>query len=69
MAYSQTQLAQLETAIAKGATTMQLNGRKVEYRSLEEMERLRDSMRAELGVSSAKTSRSRVINIAGGKGL
>mgnify|MGYP000577175210 CR=1 FL=1 len=69
MAYTYSQLTDLENAISKGVTTLQLNGRRVEYRSLAEMERLRDSIKAELGVSTPKTSRSRVINIMGGKGL
>ena len=69
MAYSQAQLTALESAIAKGVTTMRLNGRQIDYRSLDEMERLRDSMRAELGVASSKSGRSRMINLGGGKGL
>lgn len=69
MAFTQSQLNNLEQAIAEGVTSVRLNGRQVEYRSLKEMERLRDSMRAEIGVSASVNTRSRVINIAGGKGL
>lgn len=69
MAFTQVQLNNLEEAIAEGVTSVQLNGRQVQYRSLEDMERLRDSIRAELGVSPSFNTRSRVINIAGGKGL
>jgi len=69
MAYTQDQLTTLETAYSQGITSMQHNGRRVEYRSLEEMKRLIDSMRSELGVSTSRSSRSRVINVLGGKGL
>ncbi len=69
MAYTQTQLDKLEEALAQGVTSVRLNGRQVEYRSLEEMQRLRDNIRAELNISQAAGSRSRVINVTGGKGL
>lgn len=69
MAFTQVQLNNLEDAIAEGVTSVQLNGRQIQYLSLKEMERLRDSIRAELGVSPSVNTRSRVINIAGGKGL
>lgn len=69
MAYTSSQLNDLENAISKGVTTMQLNGRRVEYRSLAEVEKLRDNMRAELGVASSRSRRSRMISLSGGKGL
>jgi len=69
MAYTQTQLDALETAIAQGALSVQFSERKVTYHSLAEMERLRNTMRSELGVSSPAGSRSRIINIPTGKGL
>ncbi len=69
MAYTKEQLDTLESAIAKGITSVQMNGRQVQYRSLTEMQRLRDVMRSELGIKPPVKSRSRMINIVGGKGL
>ncbi len=69
MAYTQAQLDALESAIAKGVTSVRYGERMITYRSLEEMNRLRDNMRAELGVSSPSGSRSRFINLPTGKGL
>jgi hypothetical protein len=69
MAYSQLQLDALDAAIAQGATSVRFNGRVIEYRSLTEMIKLRDSMRLELGIVQPAAARSRVINITGGKGL
>lgn len=69
MAFTQIQLDSLEVAISQGALSVQYNDRKITYHSLAEMIRLRDTMRAELGVAAPATSRSRIINIATGKGL
>lgn len=69
MAFSQTQLTALETAIAAGATSVQIGTRRITYHSLAEMIKLRDTMRSELGVESPASSRSRIINIPTGKGL
>lgn len=49
MAYTQPQLDALETAIAEGALKVEYGDKKVEYRSLNEMIRIRDIMRSELG--------------------
>lgn len=57
MAYTASQLAALEEAIASGANTVQYQDRRVTYRTLEEMRSLRDEMAVELGVS-ADASRS-----------
>ena len=69
MAFSQTQLDSLETAIAKGVLTVRLNGRLVTYHSLDEMIRLRNAIRSELGISSPAFSRGRILTLATGKGL
>lgn len=69
MAFSQEQLIALETAIAKGANTVQLGGRLIKYQSLDDMLKLRDTMRAELGLNSNTNSRGRILNLVGGKGL
>lgn len=50
MAYTQTQLDALEAAIAQGALKVKYENKEVEYRSLEEMLKLRDLMRSELGL-------------------
>jgi hypothetical protein len=69
MAFSQDQLNALESAIAQGALSVRFADRTVTYHSLGEMLKLRDTMRAELGVSTPTTARSRIINIPTGKGL
>ncbi|MEY4943046.1 MAG: hypothetical protein RL254_1227 [Planctomycetota bacterium] len=60
MAYTQAQLASIETAIASGTLTVRMADRLVTYQSLAELIRLRDMMRGELGVSPPSASRGRV---------
>lgn len=48
MAYTQTQLDALEAAIAEGALKVEYGDKKVEYRSLNEMIRIRDVIKAAL---------------------
>lgn len=55
-AFTQAQLNALEEAIATGATAITYEGKRVEYRNLDEMMRIRDTMRAALGLNS-QTSR------------
>jgi len=69
MAFTQIQLDALESALAQGVLSVQYNDRRVTYHSLNEMIKLRNTMRAELGVAAPAASRSRIINIATGKGL
>lgn len=69
MAFTNNQLDLLETAIAQGALSVQFNDRRITYHSLAEMIRLRDTMRAELGIATPSTTRSRIINVLTGKGL
>lgn len=57
MAFSLAQLTALEDAISQGALRVKFSDREVQYRSLEEMIRLRDLMRKELGVASAPSKR------------
>lgn len=52
MAYTQQQLAALEAAIAEGALTVKYADKAVTYRSLDEMIRIRDMMRDDLGLSA-----------------
>lgn len=48
MAFTSQQLADLDAAIADGVLVVQANGRRTEYRSLDEMIKLRNLMAAEL---------------------
>lgn len=50
MAYTITQLAALEQAIASGARSVSYDGKSVTYNSLSEMRKIRDEMRLELGL-------------------
>lgn len=69
MAYSQSQLDALEAAIAQGALQVQFADRRVIYHSLAEMMRLRDAMRAELGMSVNPSRMNRAITLVTGRGL
>jgi hypothetical protein len=69
MAFSQAQLTALETAIAQGALTVRMGERMITYQSMSDMLKLRDTMRAELGVETPSSARSRIITIPTGKGL
>lgn len=52
MAFTQIQLDALEKAIAEGVTRVKYETKEVEYRSLDEMLRLRDVIRQALGLVS-----------------
>lgn len=52
MAWTTTDLQNIETAIAEGVTTVSVNGRTITYRSLSDMERIRDRIRHSLGLVS-----------------
>ena len=69
MAYTQTQLETIEAAIASGTLTVRMGDRLVTYHSLDELIRLRDTIRGELGVSPPTTSRGRAWNPITGHGL
>lgn len=60
MTFTQMQLDAIEVAIANGRTSVEYDGRKVTYRSLAEMLKVRDLIRQQLGLS-AKSPRTRVI--------
>lgn len=58
MSWSQQQLDKLESAIAQGVTEVQYQDKKITYRNLEEMMKLRDRIRESLGLVSKKLFRS-----------
>jgi hypothetical protein len=58
MAFTQTQLDALETAIAAGTLEVSVGDKKVRYHSLDEMIRLREIIRNQLAVDS-QTPKSR----------
>lgn len=55
MSWTQTQLDALEAAIGQGALVVQYTDKRVQYRSLDEMLRIRDLMRRSLGLSPSTT--------------
>lgn len=59
MAYTQAQLDALETAIAQGASECDFDGKRVKFRSLADMNALRQQMRSALGLT-ARTKRVRM---------
>jgi hypothetical protein len=59
MAYTQTQLETIEAAITAGALEVEIDGRRVKYASTDALTKLRDQMKAELGVALPATARGR----------
>lgn len=57
MAYTQKDIDAVERAIATGTLRVTINGKTVEYRSLDELLRVRDLMRRESGQGSTTSSR------------
>lgn len=57
MAYTQSDLDALQSAIAKGTRRVRLNGEEVEFRDLKEMERIEAKIKGELGLTTAKRIR------------
>lgn len=51
--YTEEQLASLDRAIAEGALIVQYRDKKIEYRSLNEMLRIRALMASDLGAAGA----------------
>lgn len=51
MAYTQTDLANLQAAIAKGASEVQMGTERVRFRDLDEMLRLEKKIKSELGLT------------------
>ena len=59
MAWTTTDLTNLDEAIAQGITTVSIAGKTITYRSLDEMMRLRASMAREIGLTSAQMKKTR----------
>ncbi|SCY61689.1 phage head-tail joining protein [Paracoccus tibetensis] len=57
MAFTHADAAALRAAIAKGASSLELNGEKVSYRSLKEMRETLAMIEAELSATPAGLSR------------
>ena len=60
MAYTASNLETIEAAIASGTLRVEIDGRVVVYQSLDALTRLRDQIKAELGVSTPASARGRV---------
>jgi len=56
MAWNTDDLTAIENAIKTGTLAVAYRDKKVQYRSLDEMLRIRDLMRAELGITSGKNN-------------
>jgi len=55
MSWTQKHLDALEQAIAEGARVVRYNNKEVTYRTLDEMIRIRDMMRRDLGLVETNT--------------
>jgi hypothetical protein len=58
MAFTSDQLTALENAIAEGALEVQYSDKRVKYRSLDEMMKIREMMRRDLGVTTSTDNRT-----------
>ena len=58
MAWTQTDLATLEKAIADGVMEVKYEDKTVKYRSLAEMLKIRDLIRGDLGLNSGNNRRA-----------
>ncbi len=61
MAFTQAQLDALDTALAQGALSVEYGGKRVTYRSLEEMLALREQMQRELAPTATAAQRRTVV--------
>lgn len=59
MAWTQTDLDKIESAIKEGALKVKYADREVTYRSMAELERARDLIRAELGIRTSQPAARR----------
>jgi hypothetical protein len=59
MAYTTAQLETIEGAIASGTLRVEIDGRVVVYQSLDALIKLRDQIKAELGVATPSAARGR----------
>lgn len=56
MAFTQTDLDNINAAIATGEMTVEVNGRRVTYRSIHELERARSIIQGDLATASPSSS-------------
>lgn len=66
MSFSPEDLAAIEAALAKGEAEVQFSDRRVRYRSVDELLKLRQEMLAE---QAADAARPRIIDCVAGKGF
>jgi len=59
MAYTQTDLDNVKAALASGEQSVEVAGRKVVYRSVDELRKARDDIQSELSAAAASTSGTR----------
>lgn len=57
MAWTQEQLDAIEAAIADGSLEVEYRDRRVKYRSLDEMFKIRNMIRDALGITEGRTTR------------
>jgi hypothetical protein len=69
MAYTLSQLATIEEAIASGTLRVEIDNRVMVYQSLDALIALRDRMIAEIGVETPTTLKGRAVRLSTGHGL
>lgn len=58
MAFTQTDLDNINAAIATGELSVEVNGRKVQYRSMDDLMKARDVISTDLASAAASTTSS-----------
>ncbi|MBI3143811.1 MAG: hypothetical protein HYZ18_00790 [Pseudogulbenkiania sp.] len=69
MAFTQPQLDAIERALARGERVVQYADRRVEYRSVDELIRLRDTIKRDLAAQNGQQGSRMVRLYHGGKGI
>lgn len=69
MAFTQEQLRAIETALARGERVVQYQDRRVEYRSVDELSRLRETIIRDLNKQAGRTGPNFVRFFHAGKGV
>lgn len=69
MAWTQTDLSAIETAISKGNKSVRLGDRTIEYQSIKELLSARDAIKADLLAQKNTTQRPRMFRLRTGRGV
>jgi hypothetical protein len=69
MAYTQTDLDNLKRAYASGVTTVEFNGRRTTFRSLDELERVMTAVETEVAPTTTTRGKTKLARLYTRKGF